>query len=187
MNQLAYLQSMSIYFIRHGQSEFNAAFRHEGDPMIFDAPLTALGREQALQARQKIESLGIKRVISSPLTRAIQTAKHIFDDLAPIEIRLGHHEYLLHSCDVGRKPAVLKAEFPDLDFDDLPDKWWHHASGEDYEIAAEPIAHFEARISKFVDDLEGISDVPLAIVGHGNAFQQIIGRMMENCEIHQYR
>lgn len=177
---------MTIYFIRHGQSEFNAAFRHEGDPMIFDAPLTALGREQALQVRKKIKDLGIKRVIASPHTRAIQTAMHIFEGLAPIEVRTGHHEYLLHSCDVGSPPAKLQAEFPDLKFDHLQDRWWHHNSGEDNEIAVEPIAQFEARIAKFVQEINRFPDVPVAIVGHGNAFNQIIGRMMENCEIHKY-
>lgn len=155
--------------------------------MIFDAPLTALGREQALEAREKVKELGIKRAIASPHTRAIQTAKLIFHDLAPIEVRPGHHEYLLHSCDVGRSPAMLEAEFPDLDFDQLPDRWWHHLSGEEDEIAVEPIAHFETRIANFVQDINGFPDTPVAIVGHGNAFNQVIGRMMENCEIHKYR
>lgn len=178
---------MTIYFIRHGQSEFNAAFRHQGDPMIFDAPLTALGREQAIEAREKVKTLGIKRVIASPLTRAIQTAKHIFEDQVPIEVQTGHHEYLLHSCDVGRSPAALLRDFPDLAFDHLPAKWWHHETGEENEITVEPIPHFEARIAKFVEELDTITDLPIAFIGHGNAFQQIIGRMLNNCEIHQYR
>ena len=33
---------MAIYFIRHGQSEFNAAFSGDIDPMIFDAPTQKL-------------------------------------------------------------------------------------------------------------------------------------------------
>jgi len=178
---------MTIYFIRHGQSEFNAAFRDDGDPMIFDAPLTALGQTQALQARDKVKDLGIKRVFASPHTRAIQTAKLIFDGLAPIEVRQGHHEYLLHSCDVGRSPSMLKSEFPDLHFDHLPTRWWHHIDGKENEIAVEPIPHFEARIAKFVQEMDSITDTPAAFVGHGNAFHQIIGHMMENCEIHKYR
>ena len=74
---------MPIYLIRHGQSEFNAA-HVQGcpDPMIWDAPLTALGREQARKARAEIAGLGIQQVLTTPLTRAIQTAKIIFDGLA---------------------------------------------------------------------------------------------------------
>jgi len=92
---------MTVYFIRHGQSEFNEVFDGTADPMIFDAPLTPLGLSQAAAVRQEIRDLKITRVITSPLTRAIQTAKTIFDGISPIEVRRGHHELLKHSCDVG--------------------------------------------------------------------------------------
>ena len=49
---------MAIYFIRHGQSEFNAAFDGKIDPMIFDPALTKLGLEQAESARVNILELG---------------------------------------------------------------------------------------------------------------------------------
>lgn len=178
---------MSIYFIRHGQSEFNAVFNHDGDPMIFDAPLTALGEAQAKTAREQVADLGIKVAITSPLTRAIQTAKHIFDGTTPIKVQSGHHELLLHSCDVGSPVSKLKARFAELEFDHLPDRWWHHDTGHPGEIAVEPALVFQARMARFVDQLEHITDLPVAIVGHGNAFQQVIGRMMHNCEIHKYR
>ena len=43
---------MPIYFIRHGQSEFNAVHNEgENDPLIFDAPLTDKGRRQAEEAK----------------------------------------------------------------------------------------------------------------------------------------
>ena len=41
---------MTVYLIRHGQSEFNAAHSEgEPDPMIFDAPLTSglVGSEES--------------------------------------------------------------------------------------------------------------------------------------------
>jgi broad specificity phosphatase PhoE len=177
---------MPIYFIRHGQSEFNARFDGNRDPMIFDAPLTQLGIEQALAAKEKISEMKISHVITSPLTRAIQTSLHIFGDATPITVSIGHHEYLLHSCDVGRSPKKLKNDFPNLDFDHLDERWWHHHSGETGEIAVEPVEVFENRIASFVQSLDVISTMPLAIVGHGNAFKQIIGRMMENCEIHRF-
>ncbi len=43
---------MPIYFVRHGQSEFNAVHNEgENDPLIFDAPLTDEGRRQAEEAK----------------------------------------------------------------------------------------------------------------------------------------
>ena len=59
---------MTIYLIRHGQSEFNAAHNDgDPDPMIFDAPLTKTGRLQAERARAAAADLGITQVITSPL------------------------------------------------------------------------------------------------------------------------
>lgn len=155
--------------------------------MIFDAPLTELGKQQALAAREQVKLLGIKQAITSPFTRAIQTTRLIFNDLAPIEVRSGHHEHLLHSCDVGRPPSALKSAFPDLRFEHLSERWWHHVSGDENEIAVEPMSKFETRIQDFVEHLHTRTDLPLAVIGHGNAFKQIIGHALENCEIYKYR
>jgi broad specificity phosphatase PhoE len=179
---------MPVYFIRHGQSEFNAAhITGDSDPMIFDAPLTEKGRMQAAEAKALVADLGIKQVITSPLTRAIQTALCIFDNIAPISVADGHRELLLHSCDVGRPPEDLQRDFPTLSFSHLPDRWWYHEPENETSIAVEPEAVFLRRIAEFERDLEQIRNRPLAIVGHGNAFNAMIGRMMDNCEVHLYQ
>lgn len=177
---------MPIYFVRHGQSEFNAVFRTgDEDPMIFDAPLTDLGRQQAMAAREEIRALGIRHVITSPLTRAIQTAQLLFPDGVSMEVRDGHHELLLHSCDVGRPPKALSRDFPALAFGHLADEWWH--SDGTGGISVEPEDVFKTRIADFVRQLDTIMESPLLIVGHGNAFNEIIGRKLANCEVHRYR
>lgn len=177
---------MPIYFVRHGQSEFNAVFRTgDEDPMIFDAPLTDLGRQQAMDARAEIRNLGIRHVITSPLTRAIQTAQLLFPDGISMEVRDGHHELLLHSCDVGRSPRELSTDFPALEFGHIANAWWH--SDGTSSISVEPEDVFKARIAKFVSHLDTVRERPLLIVGHGNAFNEIIGRKLANCEVHRYR
>jgi broad specificity phosphatase PhoE len=178
---------MALYFIRHGQSEFNAAFQGETDPMIFDAPLTKLGFAQAADARKKVAELEIARVITSPLTRAIQTAKTIFDDVAPIEVADGHHELLKFSGDVGRSPQELKQDFPDLAFDHLPTRWWHGDAETEIDVPKEPLSVFQSRVAQFVARLDNFDKERVAIVGHGNAFQEIIGFMLNNCEVHKFR
>ncbi len=178
---------MPVYFIRHGQSEFNAAYNGAGDPFIFDAPLTELGFQQAADAKAEIAQLGISRAITSPLTRAIQTAKTIFDGLAPIEVRDGHHELLKFSGDVGRPPQELSKDFPDLTFDHLPRRWWHNHDDADLQVPVEPIPVFQERVANFVASLDDLADETVAIIGHGNAFQEIIGFMMSNCQVHKYR
>ena len=50
---------MPIYFILHGQSEFNAVHKEgDNDPLIFDAPLTDKGRRQAEEAKVLVADLG---------------------------------------------------------------------------------------------------------------------------------
>ena len=178
---------MEIYFVRHGQSQFNAAFKGEVDPLIYDAPLTELGFSQAANARNRFLEMRNTRVITSPLTRAIQTAKTIFDGIAPIEVQHGHHELLKYSGDVGRSPRELKLDFPDLSFDHLPQRWWHGTDAAETKVQKEPMSIFKGRVAHFVDKLSEITDECVVIVGHGNAFQEIIGFMLNNCEVHRYR
>ena len=178
---------MPIYLIRHGQSEFNAAHSDGGpDPMIFDAPLTALGRAQAAEARKSAATLGIQQVICTPLTRAIETARIIFDGIAPIKVSADPAEHLAHSCDMGRSPELLAAEFPDLDFAHLSPVWWHDGPLNPVGVPAEPDHLFHARISRFRDSLATAQPRPMAIVGHFNTFQSLAGFSMKNCEIRRY-
>jgi len=178
---------MSIYLIRHGQSEFNAAHGPgKPDSMIFDAPLTEKGRQQAQQARAGVADLGILRVVASPLTRAIQTAQIIFGNTVPIQVASGHHEQLIHSCDVGRTPDELQQDFPDLAFDHLQELWWHQGPLNENGIPVEPVSVFQQRAKDFIKHLSQLSDEPVAFVGHGNMFRELIGYGMENCQIHHY-
>ena len=50
-----------VYLIRHGQSTFNAAYEQTGvDPMLFDAPLSALGvRQVAAEGSEKKEKMPV--------------------------------------------------------------------------------------------------------------------------------
>ncbi len=178
---------MPIYFIRHGQSEFNAAHQPgEDDPLIFDAPLTEKGRRQADEARALVAELNIKQVITSPLTRAIQTSLRIFGDTAPITVSAAHREKLIHSCDMGSHRDQLQEQFPELSFAHLDEIWWHDGPKNAHGVPVEPDHLFDQRMEAFRISLQHMQDRPLAIVGHGDAFRALIGRGMENCEIHRY-
>ncbi len=179
---------MNIYLIRHGQSEFNAAFALEPktDPMMFDAHLTELGVQQAKSAREQLFDLKIKHVIASPLTRAIQTAMHIFGDDYPITINPHIREKLTHSCDVGSHPNILQNLFTHLNFDHLSPHWWHGEPSIEERIQVEPEKLFLSRAKEFKAWLDQWSGEPLAVIGHGTFFVQLAGHHMKNCEIHKY-
>ncbi|QQS18839.1 histidine phosphatase family protein [Candidatus Saccharibacteria bacterium] len=61
-----------LYFIRHGQSELNKRKILAGHT---DTPLTAKGREQAKAAGKGAHGLAIDCIVSSPLSRAHETAQ----------------------------------------------------------------------------------------------------------------
>ena len=178
---------MAIYLIRHGESEFNAAHKDgDPDPMIFDAPLTPKGRLQAEQAKAAAADLGIVQVITSPLTRAIQTALCIFGGIAPIKVVAEHRELLSHSCDVGRPASLLKQDFPDLSFEHLDEIWWHQGRTNETGVPVEPRDVFQDRIRGFARELASVKERPLAVVGHGDTFRELAGFSMANCEIRPY-
>ncbi len=136
----------TVHCIRHGQSTFNAHWEQGGgvDPLHFDAVLSDLGQQQVKAAAAAVRAVPYELVVTSPLTRAIQTTLGLFADhpAAPkIQVECLHRERLDSSCDVGRSPALLRSEFPALTFDHLEEVWWHRDGDPDERgIVVEPDA-----------------------------------------------
>ncbi len=118
-----------MFLLRHGQSTYNAAETALGrDPQIPDPPLTPLGRAQVAAAAERLAGIGIVRVISSPYTRALQTASIVAERLGlSIQVTPLVGERRLFSCDMGAPAPSLKQAWPALDFSCLGDdnaEWW---------------------------------------------------------------
>jgi broad specificity phosphatase PhoE len=64
---------MEIYFVRHGETSGNVAKRHQSEK----TPLTTKGQKQALDAGIFLETLPPTHLVSSPMIRALETAKII--------------------------------------------------------------------------------------------------------------
>lgn len=64
----------TLYLVRHGESEANAAGRYAGQT---DSPLTERGRAQAESVADALADVRIDRVVSSDLSRARDTAEAI--------------------------------------------------------------------------------------------------------------
>lgn len=60
-----------IYFIRHGETEWNKTKRFQG---FTDIPLSDIGKAQAALLGKRFESIPIDVIYSSPLIRAYETA-----------------------------------------------------------------------------------------------------------------
>lgn len=181
------MTARSILCIRHGESTFNAAWRAAAvDPLHFDAPLSSVGVEQVRQARRALEHLPVELVVTSPLTRALQTTAGLFDGhrhSPRIVVHALMRERVENSCDVGRPPAELAVEFPALDLAHLDDVWWHAEGVPDMRgICIEPVASVAARALQFKSYLRTRPERCIAVVGHGTFFFHLTGRMLANCE-----
>ena len=60
-----------IYLVRHGETAWNQDKRYQGQT---DIPLTEKGREQAQRAAERLAGVGASFLISSDLSRALDTA-----------------------------------------------------------------------------------------------------------------
>ena len=121
----------TIYYIRHGQTEWNAAGRFQGSQ---DIPLNDIGREQAAHAGGILKDLLARRArgtdglgfVSSPLGRARSTMEFVRTQLGLLpetyllddrlrEIGYGHWE--------GSTLAEQEASHPELFAARQTDKW----------------------------------------------------------------
>lgn len=146
---------MPVYFLRHGQSKANIEGVFAGQKE--NSPLSELGFEQAEAAAQEIATVGIARIVTSPLVRARQTAETVASKIGfagSIKVDARIAEY-----DMG----VLTGQ-PNRD---ITSRELVSAEG-----AEDPIA-FRDRVVDFLKELRSKEDTTL-IVSHAG-----VGRIIE--------
>lgn len=170
-----------MYLLRHGQSFFNLHFNSSRiDPGIEDPELTDLGHEQARAAAEKLAECGVKRIIVSPYSRALQTAAPIASKFGIVpQVMQEVRERTAFSCDIGKSPAALSTLFPSLAFAHLPNRWWHHAEEPEHEVVARA-DDFRALMATSPD-----SEATL-LVSHWAFILALSGVSVRNGELLQY-
>lgn len=124
-----------IYVVRHGQTDWNFEGRFQGR---IDIELNETGREQAERTGEKLNGIKFDKVFSSPLKRALETARIITDE--PIEI----DNRIIERCN-GQLEGKLKTECENMvDFTD----------GDEQKLGIEPLSDFRGRITDFFSELE---------------------------------
>jgi broad specificity phosphatase PhoE len=115
-----------MILLRHGQSEFNLHFTAtRRDPGIVDPRLTELGHSQAEEAARQLADEGIQRIIVSPYTRALQTARPVAALLGiPLQVDPLVRERYAFACDIGSPRTALERDWPAHDFSAVANIWW---------------------------------------------------------------
>jgi len=143
-----------MILLRHGQSEFNLHFAAtRRDPGIVDPRLTELGHAQAEAAAVALAERAaagepITRIVVSPYTRALQTARPVARALGvPVVIDTLVCERFAFACDVGTPRATLEQEWPEHDFSAIDDVWWPREEESEASIVARA-AQFRSAVAE---------------------------------------
>jgi broad specificity phosphatase PhoE len=147
-----------IHLIRHGETENNRRGHVQG---WTESPLSELGREQARRVGDRLRAGTIDAVVSSPLGRAVETARIAVGSGARVELRDGLREMNLGAWE-GKSAAELRKTYPrDVAL------WFDRPSVLRIE-GAETIRAFRRRVSGAMADIRGeYADQTLAVFVHG--------------------
>jgi glucosyl-3-phosphoglycerate phosphatase len=164
-----------MILLRHGQSEFNAAYNlTQVDPGIPDPHLTEEGRRQARRAAAALAGHPVERLIASPYTRALETAEIVAGALGlAIEIEEMVREHCLFHCDIGSPRSDLARRWPALDFGRLEERWWPNLD-ENEELLLERAERFRRRMTERADWDR------TAIVSHWGFIRALTGQRIAN-------
>ncbi|MBR3555065.1 MAG: histidine phosphatase family protein [Oscillospiraceae bacterium] len=134
-----------LYIIRHGQTEMNA--RHVLQSRS-DHPLNETGIRQAREAAQRLKGVVFRRVYSSPLQRAVQTARLLAPGLpVTVDERLIEMDYgPYEGMDLRSPPPEIMAFFRDFAHTPAPE-------------GMEQLSHVVARAGSFLADVEKEGDI----------------------------
>jgi len=140
-----------IAFVRHGQTAANREGRFQGR---IDPPLTDVGRAQVERVAELFATTRITRVVASPLTRAVDTARAIAQR---------------HGLPVEQDERLVEIDYGEWDArglgDVTPDEWARWRADTSFAPpGGESLVHVDARVAAFC--AERVSDELTVAVSH---------------------
>ncbi len=144
---------MSIYFVRHGQTDWNVIGKLQGNS---DIELNQTGRTQAMVTREQLQKVQIDAIYCSPLKRAKETAE-IINELWNLPI---HFDERLKERNFGIMEGCLRKEVPF-------DKIWSRNENISFQEGESAIEFYE-RVEQFLSEIVPLAkDKEILIVAHG--------------------
>src|SRR5262245_43535713 len=161
---------VTIYFVRHGQTDWNLAQRYQGQR---DIPLNATGRVQAARNGRALalalgSSAGALDYVASPLVRARETMEIMRREIG-LPARSYRTDHRLREIAYGDWEGELWGELPFKDPQGFAareaDKWgWQPRGGESY-------AALSARVAAWL----GEADRSVVVAAHGGVMRVLRG------------
>jgi broad specificity phosphatase PhoE len=164
-----------MILVRHAESEWNRHFsRTRIDPGIPDPPLTRTGRRQAAQLAERLVAADVRRLLTSPYRRALETATIVAKALGlAITVEPLVRERCVFSCDQGTPPGQLAGLWPELDFAHLEEGWWG--------VAAESEVSLDRRCTAFRAKTDLWPDRgQVAVITHWGVIRALTGQELSN-------
>ena len=150
-----------LVLARHGETEWSKSGQHTGRT---DIPLTDVGREQARRLGSALAGRTFSRVVSSPLSRAIETCRLAgFGDVVEIDPDLQEWDYGVYE---GRRR---------VDIDDVEPGWtvWSRPI-----VGGESLAELGARADRVIERLLP-SGGDVLVFSHGHFLRVLAARWIE--------
>jgi probable phosphoglycerate mutase len=150
-----------LWLVRHGETEWARLGRHTGRT---DIPLTELGREQAASVAARLRGRAFALVLSSPLSRALDTAR-----LAGFADRVRTDDDLLewdYGADEGRTTPEIRVDRPG---------WTIWAEGPAAGETAEDVARRVNRIIELARQQAG----DVLVFAHGHVLRVLAARWLD--------
>lgn len=153
-----------LYFVRHGLTEMNVSGHFSGTS---ETPLTPEGKRQAKAAGKAAKDLNIDYIVSSPLSRAHDTAKIIAK-----EIGYPMKDIHLNSLFIERHFGSMEGQAwrPDIDIDGMADVESHH------EILS--------RAKQALDFLHTLPRDNILVVAHGTLGRALRSHVIPEMKFH---
>ncbi|WBP92347.1 histidine phosphatase family protein [Mycolicibacterium neoaurum] len=165
-----------LVLLRHGQTEWNAGSRMQGQ---LDTDLTDLGRNQAAAAAEVLAKRQPVAIVSSDLRRALDTATALGDragvpvrvDQRLRETHLGDWQGLTHIEVDERAPGARLAWRDDA-------RWAPHGGESRVDVAARSVPLVDELLVAESDWGADGSDRPVVLVAHGGLIAALTGALL---------
>lgn len=167
------IENSRIFLMRHGETDWNKNFRYQGSS---DVRLSETGRLQARLLGLRMRCVAPTRVLSSPLSRAYETASGVMrenESQVPIEKMDDLREI---SFGIWEGKTILEVQERD---GETIDKWKNSPFSATPE-GGEPIEEVHVRSKRMADYLRGVCAPGEAtfVFGHGAILRSLLAALL---------